>query len=409
MPIHSTRVSSALAAFFAIFGLQAQAAETFQAVEQQARGETVYFNAWGGSRPINDYIAWAAKEIEARYGVHLVQVKLPDTATGVSTILSEKAAGKTAGGSVDLIWLNGENFAAMKTQGLLQADSWAKGLPNRRYLDAKAEESIARDFTVPTDGLESPWGTAKLVFFHDSARTSPESMPRSAAALLTWAEGHKGRFAYPLPPDFSGTAFLKQVLSEMAPDPARLLTAPDDAAFAQQTAPLWAYLDRLHPLLLHEGTDFPANYAEMEQKLADGEVDITFAFNPAEASAAIERGDLPESVRSFTFEKGTLGNTHYLAIPFNANAVAGAKVVANFLLSPEAQLRKQDPKIWGDPTVLSLETLDAEQRAGFAALDMGPATLKPDQLGPVLPEPHPGWVDRIEAEWKRRYGSAGTP
>lgn len=400
---------SAFAAFWSLTSGVGLAGDDFSLTEKEARGQTVYFNAWGGSRPINDYIAWAAGEVETRYGVHLVHVKLADTAVGVSTVLAEKAAGKTKGGSVDLIWINGENFAAMKAQGLLLDESWATALPNRRYLDAQAEDSVARDFTVATDGRESPWGSAKLVFFHDSARTETAGMPRSAQELLSWAEAHKGRFTYPMPPDFTGTAFLKQVLSELAPEPSRLLAAPDDASFQEQTAPLWAYLDRLHPLLWHEGTDFPASYAELEQKLGDGEVDITFAFNPSEASAAIERGDLPPSIRSFSFPKGTIGNTHFLAIPFNASGAAGAKVVANFLLSPEAQARKQDPKVWGDPTVLSMETLDAEQRAAFAALDMGPATLKPEQLGPVLPEPHPGWVERLEAEWKRRYGSAGTP
>ena len=33
--------------------------EDFAAIATRARGQTVYFNAWGGSRQINDYIAWA--------------------------------------------------------------------------------------------------------------------------------------------------------------------------------------------------------------------------------------------------------------------------------------------------------------------------------------------------------------
>ena len=37
-------------------------------------------------------------------------------------------------------------------------------------------------------------------------------------------------------------------------------------------------------------------------------------------------------------------------------------VVANFLLSPEAQLRKQDPAVWGDPTVLAMDKLDPADR-----------------------------------------------
>jgi putative thiamine transport system substrate-binding protein len=109
-------------------------------------------------------------------------------------------------------------------------------------------------------------------------------------------------------------------------------------------------------------------------------------------------------VRSFVFKGGTLGNPHFIAIPFNANAAAGAMVLANFLMSPEAQARKQDAKVWGDPTVLAVDTLPPADRERFAALDLGPATLRPEELGPTLPEPHPSWVEMIEHEWARRYG-----
>ena len=142
----------------------------------------------------------------------------------------------------------------------------------------------------------------------------------------------------------------------------------------------------------------------MKQLLADGELGIVFAFNPAEASNAVASGELPDTVRSFVFPKGTLGNTHFVAIPFNSDAKAGAEVVANFLLSPEAQARKEDPAVWGDPTVLAMGKLDPAGRAAFAAVDRGVATLGPAELGPVLPEPHPSWMTRIEAEWLKRYG-----
>src|SRR5690606_28992343 len=123
-------------------------------------------------------------------------------------------------------------------------------------------------------------------------------------------------------------------------------------------------------------------------------------------SNAIANGELPGTVRSFTFPGGTLANTHFVAIPFNAAAKAGALVVADFLLSPEAQARKQDPKIWGDPTVLDISALDADDRARFESLDLGIGTLEPDALGPSLDQPHPDWMERLEREWKIRYGVA---
>jgi len=378
----------------------------WDAVLTEAKGQTVYFNAWGGSENINSYIDWAGQTLKERFGVTVVHVKLDDTANAVATVLAEKAAGKNEGGSVDLIWINGENFASMKRQQLLMSPDWTTGLPNWAYVDHENTPTILTDFTIPTEGLESPWGGAKMVYFHDTARTPSDSVPRSSAELLAWAEKNPGRFSYPQPPDFIGSSFLKQVLAETIADGSKLSQPVNEASFAEDVAPLFAYLDQLHPNLWRGGKAYPQNYPDMKQKLADGELDIIFAFNPSEASAGIAAGELPDTVRSFTYTKGTLGNTHFVAIPYNAASKAGALVLANFLISPEAQARKQDPSVWGDPTVLSMDKLSADDRAAFDALDLGIATLKPDELGPALDEPHPDWMERIEGEWLKRYGAA---
>eukprot|EP01031_Cornospumella_fuschlensis_P012936 gene12936-15812_t len=99
--------------------------DDWASVVSEAKGETVYFNAWGGAANINAYIAWTGEQMKARYGVDVVHVKLDDTARAVASVLAEKSAGKDADGSVDLIWINGENFAAMKRQGLLFTPGWA--------------------------------------------------------------------------------------------------------------------------------------------------------------------------------------------------------------------------------------------------------------------------------------------
>lgn len=376
----------------------------WDAVLEEARGQTVYWNAWGGSTQINAYIEWVADEMEERHGVQLEHVKLEDTANAVTSVVAEKAAGRDEGGSIDLIWINGENFASMKRQDLLFAPDWTTKLPNWRYVDFETKPTITVDFTLPTDGLESPWGMAKLVFFYDSARTDAANLPDDAETLLRWAQDNPGRFSYPQPPDFVGSSFLKQILIETVDDPSVLQEPVDEASFEQVVAPLFAYLDALHPHLWRGARAFPKDYPSMSQLLADGELGITFAFNPAEASNAIANQLLPGTVRSFTFSGGTLSNTHFVAIPYNANAKAGALVVADFLISPEAQSRKQDPGVWGDPTVLAMEKLTEDDRAMFEALDLGVATLRPDELGPSLDEPHPTWMTRIEQKWTARYG-----
>ncbi|MEM7497027.1 MAG: ABC transporter substrate-binding protein [Pseudomonadota bacterium] len=371
------------------------------AVLAEAEGQTVYWHAWGGDQRINAYIEWAGDEVSARFGIEVVHVKLADTAEAVSRVLAEKAAGTTAGGAVDLIWINGENFAAMKENDLLFGP-WAEALPHWRYVDVEGKPTVVNDFTVPTDGLEAPWGMAQIVFYHDTAVT-PEP-PRSMAALLDWARENPGRFAYPEPPNFLGTTFLKQALYGLIEDPS-VLTAPvEEAAYAVTVAPLWAYLDALTPNLWREGRAYPQNGARLRQLLADGEIEVAFSFNPGEASAAIANYELPETVRSYILEGGTIGNTSFVAIPFNASATAGALVLADFLLSPEAQARKQDPAHWGNGTVLDIAALAEADRARFDAIDLGPASLRPEELVPVLPEPHPSWMVRIERDWTERYG-----
>jgi putative thiamine transport system substrate-binding protein len=159
----------------------------------------------------------------------------------------------------------------------------------------------------------------------------------------------------------------------------------------------------MRPDLWRKGAVFPRNYPAMRTLMADNELDITFSFNPAEAASAIAQKLLSPDVHAFVLDGGTIGNTHFVAIPASASAKEGAMVVADFLLSPEAQARKADPRIWGDPTVLDLEKLAPADRARFAALPVSPAMPSPEELKDVLPEPHPSWARRIEQEWQKRF------
>lgn len=389
------------AAFVPAFGRRAMAAG-WEDVLAAAKGQTVWWHAWGGDPKINDFIAWVGGLALERHGVTLKHVKLASTADAVAAVLAEQEAGKTEGGSVDLIWINGENFAAMKAKGLLHGP-FAEGLPNWPLVDVAGKPAVVTDFTLPTEGYESPWAMAQLVFEHDSARLAEP--PRSLDALARFAAASPGRFTYPQPPDYLGVTFLKQAMYGLLADPA-VLQAPVGTDYETLTAPLWAYLDALHPLLWRGGAAFPENEPALGQLLADGEIDISFAFNPGRASAEIAAGNLPDTVRTFTFEGGTIGNASFLAIPFNSSVKEGAQVIADILLSPEVQARAQDPAVLGFQTVLNLAALSSEDRARFETLDLGIATLPPEALGPALLEPHASWAVRLAEDWAARYGVA---
>lgn len=373
------------------------------AVLAEARGQTVYWHAWGGDTKINDFIAFIGAEALARHGVTLEHVKLASTADAVARVLAEQQAGQTSGGAVDLIWINGENFAAMKSQGLLFGP-FAEALPNWPLVDTTGKPATQTDFTLATEGYESPWAMAQLVFEYDSARLP--SPPKTLADLADWITSNPGRFTYPQPPDYLGTTFLKQVLYGSMADPAKLQGPVNEASYAADTAPLWALLDSLHPALWRGAKAFPENEPALGQLLADGEIGISFAFNPGRASAEIAAGNLPATIRTFTLQGGTIGNASFVAIPFNAAHQAGAQVIANLILDPAIQAAAQDPATLGFQTVLNLAALTPKDRARFDSLSLGPATLPPAALGPALLEPHASWMVKIAADWASRYGVA---
>ena len=377
--------------------------DAWQDVLDQARGQTVYFHAWGGDPKINAFITWLGEQAQARHGVALEQVKLAATADAVARVLAEKEAGQTSGGAVDLIWINGENFAAMKSRGLLFGP-FAESLPNWPLVDTKGKPATVTDFTLPTEGYESPWAMAQLVFEYDSEIV--KEPPQTLEDIEKYITRNPGRFTYPQPPDYLGLTFLKQVAHGTMADPAVLQSPVEDATYADQIAPLWAFLDRIHPALWRKAQAFPQNEPALGQLLADGEIDISFAFNPGRASAEIAAGTLPDTIRTFVLKGGTIGNASFVAIPFNAAHRAGALVIANLILDPEVQARAADPGILGFQTVLDLARLPPADRARFDSLPLGPATLSPAELGPVLLEPHASWMTRIAEDWIARYGVA---
>ncbi|BDU37480.1 putative ABC-type uncharacterized transport system, periplasmic component [Vibrio nigripulchritudo SFn27] len=369
----------------ALLSLPTVASEQWKDIEMKARGQTVFFHAWGGSQQINNYLRWADKELQRRYGVELKHVKVTDIAETSSRLLAEKTAGKNSGGSVDMVWINGENFKSMKTNELLHGP-FVDQLPSWEYVDKSLP--VDSDFSEPTLGLEAPWGVGQLVFIHDSKRLN--NPPANFAELLSYAQAYPNRISYPKPPQFHGTSFLKALLIEQTNNDPRLMKPANDVDFAQVTEPLWQYLDKLHPNAWKKGKQFPSGSTETFQLLDDNQLDLAITFNPNAVFSAQNEGTLAESTKAYAMETGALSNIHFLAIPWNANAKEGAKVAINFLLSPEAQSRKGDLDIWGDPSVLKSVHLTG--------------SAKNTKLYKSVAEPHPSWQVALEKEWLKRYG-----
>lgn len=376
---------------------------TWDQIEAEAKGGTVNWFMWGGSDTINAYVSdYVAGRLKAEYGITLNRVPIADAAEIVNLILSEKEAGITDAGTVDLLWINGENFRSMK-QGDLAYCGYTGLLPNDALVNW-SNPAIANDFGVPVDGCEVPWNTVQFAFAYDSA-VLPEP-PGDMAALIDWIKANPGRFTYPAPPDFTGSAFLRHVFIYAAGGPQNLLGPFDQAKFDAVSARTWAILNEIEPFLWRKGATYPATVTQLNELFANGEVAFSFNYDPAQFGLAVQAGTWPETTRSYGLTDGTIGNTNYTLIPFNSPNKAAAMVVQNLLLSGEAQLEKAKTEVWGAAPAIEISRTAPDVQAGFAAIKTHPSVVPATKLAEAaLPELQADWLTAIEKGWAENVGN----
>lgn len=361
-----------------------------------ADGTTVNWFMWGGSDVINENVDNdIGRPLKEQFNVTLNRVPLNDTADAVNQVLNEAAAGVTKDGSIDLIWINGENFRTLKEADLLYGP-WAETLPKAQYVPW-GDPAIDFDFGTPVEGFESPWGRAQFVFEYNSEIVSEP--PMTFEALQEWIHANPGLFTYPAIPDFTGSVFVRHVFYWAAGGPEPFLGEFDQAVFDQYAPRVWQYLNDIEPDLWRGGATYPQAPA-MNDLLANKEIAFNMTYAPGNASLQISEGVYPETIRTFVMETGTLSNYNYVAIPFNAANPAGAMVLANFILSPEFQLVMADPGRWGWEISTDPGRWPTEAQQTLASYARGVATLPAEELAArALPEPRAEWVTKMEAGW----------
>jgi putative spermidine/putrescine transport system substrate-binding protein len=382
---------------------EALKAMTWDQIVAEAQGGTVNWFMWGGSDTINLYVSDNIGGILKRdHDITLNRVPITDAAEIVNLILSEKEAGIADSGSVDLIWINGENFRSMK-QGGLAFCGYTGLLPNDALVNW-GNPAIANDFGVPVDGCEVPWNTVQFAFAHDSAALAEP--PRDMPGLLAWIKANPGRFTYPAPPDFTGSAFVRHVFIHAAGGPEALLGPFDQTKFDTVAARTWTILNGIEPFLWREGRTYPTTVTQLNELFANGEVAFTFNYDPAQFGLAVEAGTYPETVRSFGLTDGTIGNTNYTLIPFNSPNKAAAMVLQNLLLSGEAQLEKARTEVWGAAPAIEIARTSPEVQAGFSAIKAHPSVVSAKDLArAALPELQADWLTAIEKGWAAEVGN----
>lgn len=363
-------------------------------IVEAARGTTVTFYGWGGDENRNNWLnTTVADYVKEHYDIALEVVGM-DINDILSKLSGEKQAGSETG-SIDMIWINGENFYSAKDNGLLYGPFTGQ-LPNMEaYIDLEDPETL-NDFCMPIEGYEAPYAKAQMVFFNDSAVT-PEA-PASAEELLEFCKKYPGKVTYPALPDFTGSAFVRNIIYELCGwEQFQDMEADYDTVKAA-IEPALDYLRELNPYLWNEGKTFPESSTTVDTMFADGELVMNMSYGPFSVATGIAEGTYTDTTRTFVFDNGTIGNTNYMAIAFNSPNKAGAMVVINAILSAELQLTQYEQL--RELPVVSADKLSAEEQAAFDAVDLGKGVLSQTELlEHRLPEMPASLVPVIEEIW----------
>ncbi|MEG0071763.1 MAG: ABC transporter substrate-binding protein [Raoultibacter sp.] len=372
----------------------------WDAVLAAAKGQSVSWYGYGGSEDRNTWIKETlAPALKENYDItlDLVGMNINDILTQLS---GEMQAGVESG-SIDFIWINGENFFSTKENGYLFGP-FTENLPNfKKYINVESPE-VAYDFGSPTEGFESPYGKAQMQMWVDSARIT--EMPKNPGEFKAFCAAHQGQVTYPEPGDFTGTAFISCLIAGVigADEFEKLsrMEAPTAKEVKKIIDPGLDYLRQLNPYLWKAGTTFPADAATVSTMYADGELVMNMGYGAPES--LVKNKTLPTTTRSFIFDTGTVGNSNFMAIAKNAPHKAAALVAINEVISPEMQLSQYENLT--NISVLDMTKLSADQRKAFDAVSLGTTQLPLNDLlehrvaeaaGPVIPLIEQLWLDEV--------------
>lgn len=366
----------------------------FEEIIKQADGTTVTFYGWGGDEDRNKWLnQTVAPMLKEKYNLTLEVVGMD-----IDQILAKLSGEKQAGvenGSIDMIWINGENFYSTKENDLLFGPFTDK-LPNfEKYIDMDDEE-VQYDFGFPIEGYEAPYGKAQMVFINDSNITP--STPKNTAEFMDYCKENKGKVTYPALPDFTGSAFVRNIIYDLVGYEQFLTMDADKATVKEAIQPALDYLVDLNQYLWNGGKTFPATSGEVNNMFADGEIVMTMSYSPYGVANNIEKGIFKDTTRTFIFDKGTVGNTSYMAIAKNAPNKAGAIIAINEIISADVQATQFD-ELKTIP-VVDYEKLTDEEKAKFDKVEIGTGVLPQDELlERRLPEMPANIVPIIEEIW----------
>ena len=291
---------------------------------------------------------------------------MSDEGAGQATaqIAAEKAAGNDTTGRVGLVWTNGPDYLQERSQGLLYGP-WTTQVPNAANFDFSSP-AIAYDFGQPTAGYEFPYNSAQVVFAYNPNCTGLSGgPPQTMAALVSWVKANPGKFTYANPGnitgDYTGSVFIRHFLYEFAGGYQQFSGSYNEALYIQKVPLAFAQLRAMEPGIYRQPGStqpfYPASQNDVDNLFANASICINLSYDPEHTGEMIHdpqpAGTLnwPSSIQNYLPQSGTIGNVNYVAISYNAQALLGALVVANYIVPwpPNTKGVKSPLRVLGCP------------------------------------------------------------
>lgn len=369
---------------------------SWEEIRSQAKGSTVNLMMWQGDPLINNYMQnYVIPNVKEQYDITL-NISSGQGNAIVQLLMTELQAQKQQS-EIDMMWINGETFYQLRQiDGLF--GPFTDKLPNAQCIDFQ-NPFIGVDFQQPVNGYECPWGNVQMAIIYNSEKVP--NPPKNRAELMAFVKANPGTFTFDN--QFTGLTFLKALLIDIAGGAEELNGNFNEAKYTKYSAELWQYLKEMQPYLWKEGKTFPEGVAPMHQLFANGELWFTMSNNDAEVDNKIMEGLFPATARAYVPDFGTIQNSHYMGIPKISDNKAAAMVVCNFLISPEAQYHKMDPKVWGDGTILDLNKLSDEWKTKFETLPSRQYAPKRSEIqSKALMELAPEYMIRLAEDFRKQ-------
>ncbi len=333
----------------------------------------------------------------SEYGINLQLIRKP--MSDIYEKLYSQKQNEIETGSIDMIYIADDSFKKLMENELLYGPFMEK-LPNY-YTNINPEDyEFMYEQGIPTQGHFIPVGREQLVFIYDEDMILEP--PATMQTFIETLRSAPGQFAFPLPPEKSGELFMETFIAAFV-DYEKLYQAEAKREVIEpMLAPALEALAILRPKLWKEGAVFPSNERHLDQLFYDGKVSFALSTDTNKASKYAKSEVYPYAARSFIMDEGTAGTNDGVVIAHSAPNKSGAMIVANYMISAQAQAYKYTPSNWGSIPVIDTSIMPDETSREVRSVTIKRSDMKQGELNahrvPAMPKDIKAVVSEIWIE-----------